>query len=424
MSNHLAIATVTAVLRKILQEEIREDLPSATVTTARPHVASGGTPKAGINIYLYQATPNPAWRNADLRTRRPKGDLIKHGQAGLDLHYLLTFYGNELELEPQRLLGSTVRALVDRPIITPDMIRTTLSGSSWSFLRNSTLAEQVQLVKFIPAMMTAEELSRIWSIFFQIPYSLSFAYQATAILIQGEKAGKAALPVRTPQFGIAVSRPIIETVESFDRKNPTIFANSQIKILGREFRGDRLSVQIGNASLTPDRVEDTEIHLQLSPHAKQLRSGVQSLQIIADSTIVPEQIDPTTNKTLPPKTSRGFSNTCPMILCPQIEGEPRIEREGSDQEDEDFLTAIVNVNILVGLEQQVFLLLNRIEDGTSTILRSQRRDRDTYELHFRLRNLDPGNYLIRVQIDGAESPLTSNSQGYSGPSLILENNEV
>lgn len=84
------------------------------------------------------------------------------------------------------------------------------------------------------------------------------------------------------------------------------------------------------------------------------------------------------------------------------------------------MTAIVNANIVVGLEQRVFLLLNRTEDGTSTILRSQRRDRDTQELYFRLRNLDPGNYLIRVQIDGAESPLTSNSQGYSGPSLILE----
>ncbi|MEM9538590.1 MAG: DUF4255 domain-containing protein [Cyanobacteria bacterium P01_E01_bin.42] len=420
MSNHLAIATVTAVLQKILLEEIREDLPGATVTTARPDRAGGSPPKAGINIYLYQATPNPAWRNADLRTRRPKGDLIKHGQAGLDLHYLLTFYGNELELEPQRLLGSTVRALVDRPIITPDAIRSTLAGSSWSFLRNSTLADQVQLVKFIPAMMTAEELSRIWSIFFQIPYSLSFAYQATAILIQGERAGKAALPVRTPQFGIAVSRPIVETVESFDKNNPTIFVNSKIKIQGREFRGDRISVQIGNISLTPDLVEDTEIHLQLSPDTEQLRSGVQSLQIVADSTIVPEKIDPDTNKILPPKTSRGISNTFPIILCPQVEGEPRIEREESEDGEEEFLTAIVNVNILVSLEQRVFLLLNRTEDGTSTILRSQRRDRDTRELHFRLRNLDPGNYLIRVQIDGAESPLISNSQGYSGPNLILE----
>jgi hypothetical protein len=421
MSNHLAIATVTAVLQKILLEEIREDLPGATVTTARPDRASGSPPKAGINIYLYQATPNPAWRNADLRTRRPKGDLIKHGQAGLDLHYLLTFYGNELELEPQRLLGSTVRALVDRPIVTPETIRATLSGSSWSFLQHSTLAEQVQSVKFIPAMMTAEELSRIWSIFFQIPYSLSFAYQATAILIQGEKSGKAALPVRAPQFNIAVSRPIIETVESVRGESRTIFTNSEIQIRGRDFRGDTVGVQIGSAMLTPDRVEDTEIRLQLSPSLGELRSGVQSLQILADSTIVPESNDPETGEHHEAKISRGVSNTVPIIICPRILGEPRVARIESEDEDDDCLLAMIEVDITVVPEQRVFLLINRIEDGVSSILRSQRRDRNTRELYFRLRNLDSGTYLIRVQIDGAESPLIMDSQrGYSGPHLILE----
>jgi hypothetical protein len=75
MSNYLAIATVTATLARFLQSAIQLDLPGAKVTTVRPEATGGKTPELGMNIYLYQVTPNPAWRNYDLRTRRPKGEL-------------------------------------------------------------------------------------------------------------------------------------------------------------------------------------------------------------------------------------------------------------------------------------------------------------------------------------------------------------
>ena len=119
MSNYLAIATVTAALQRLLQEGIEEDVPGATVTTVRPDNPGAGSQTVGINVYLYQATPNPAWRNADLRTRRPKATWFKHGQAALDLHYLLTFYGNEQALEPQRLMGSAIRTLVGPTDLNP-----------------------------------------------------------------------------------------------------------------------------------------------------------------------------------------------------------------------------------------------------------------------------------------------------------------
>ncbi|WP_158413279.1 Pvc16 family protein [Baaleninema simplex] len=98
MTNHLAIATVTMALSNILVDELSHELPDLTITMDRPDAPTTNPPKTRINIYLYHAAANPAWRNADLRTRRPKGDLIKHGQAGLDLNYLLTFYGDPATL--------------------------------------------------------------------------------------------------------------------------------------------------------------------------------------------------------------------------------------------------------------------------------------------------------------------------------------
>ena len=78
MSNHLAIATVTAALKQMLQVGISEDVPGAQVTTVRPDAASGNISGACINLFLYHAMPNTAWRNADLRTRRPEADERQH----------------------------------------------------------------------------------------------------------------------------------------------------------------------------------------------------------------------------------------------------------------------------------------------------------------------------------------------------------
>src|SRR5258706_13084265 len=108
MSNFLAIATVTAALSQILQAAVGPDVPGATVTTLRPN-GSGNAPATSVNIYLYQVMHNAALSNADLPTRRTGGDLMQRPVAALDLHYLLTCYGAEAQLEPQRLLGSAVR---------------------------------------------------------------------------------------------------------------------------------------------------------------------------------------------------------------------------------------------------------------------------------------------------------------------------
>jgi hypothetical protein len=91
MSNFLAIATVTAALHGVLSEAIAlDEVGGAEVTTLRPDGNGEGLPDPGVNIFLYQVTPNAAWRNADLPTRRSGGELVQRPQAALDLSYLFT----------------------------------------------------------------------------------------------------------------------------------------------------------------------------------------------------------------------------------------------------------------------------------------------------------------------------------------------
>src|SRR5438105_4270202 len=127
MSNFLAIATTTATLRQLLAEAIAADVPGAVITTVRPDGARAGTPTVGVNLYLMQVAPNPHWRNVDLPTRRSDGlSVLQRPQAALDLTYLMTFYGDETRLEPQRLLGSVTRTLHAQPLLTRQRIRDTI----------------------------------------------------------------------------------------------------------------------------------------------------------------------------------------------------------------------------------------------------------------------------------------------------------
>ena len=222
MSNYLAIATVTAALSRTLQATIGADVPGALVTTVRPDGPSSGVPDTGVNIFLYQVTPNAHWRNNDLPTRRPDGTLVQRPQVAIDLHYLLSFYGNEADLEPQRLLGSTIRTLHAKPVLTRQDIQNTVNAIG--FLNDSDLAEEVELVKFMPLSLNLEELSKLWSVFFQTTYVLSVAYQASVVLISTDQRPIVAQPVREPVIRVQPS----VALEGVSAAEPDTLADLQL----------------------------------------------------------------------------------------------------------------------------------------------------------------------------------------------------
>lgn len=206
MSNFLAIATVTAALRDILQDVASEAVPGANVTLKRPErVNNDGQDKAAINLFLYQAGPNPTWANVDLPRRDTTGRFVQRPLVALDLFYLLSFHGSELEMEPQRLLGKTVIELHARPFLAGNVIRNTIAGSS--YLAGSDLFQQVEQVKFGPLNLSLEELSKLWSIFFQVPYTLSIAYRASVVLLEAEVEAYTAPRVQERSIGVQPEVP-------------------------------------------------------------------------------------------------------------------------------------------------------------------------------------------------------------------------
>lgn len=201
MSNSLSIATVTASLRRFLQGVVSTDVDGATVTTVRPTESGAGLPQTGVNVFLYQVTANPELRNLDLPTRRADGSGVQRPAAAVDLHYLFSFYGDQSTLEPQRLLGSVVRTLHARPILTREMIRDTVADPAFGFLAGSDLDAETELVRLVPLNFGLQEMSQLWSGMFQkSEYALSVAYRGSVVLLTADERAAPALPVREPRL--------------------------------------------------------------------------------------------------------------------------------------------------------------------------------------------------------------------------------
>jgi hypothetical protein len=283
MSNFLAIATVTAALGDLLRTAIGTgepgSVPGAVVTTHRPDDPQNGSTQAGVNIYLYQITSNAALRNHDLPTRDSSGIAVQQPQAAIDLHYLLTFYGNDAKLEPQRLLGLVTRTLHSRSLLTRETIGNFIgainSGDPYEDLETSDLADSIELVKFSPSMLNLEELSKLWSVFFQTPYTLSVAYQASVVLIEGIETPRTTLPVRERSvYGTSVQRPVIEKLLSQKPvsgaemlENAPIVVDDILILRGKRLHGDQTIIRFDDAEITSDKLlefSNTQIQLKLA----------------------------------------------------------------------------------------------------------------------------------------------------------------
>ncbi|MGW3650370.1 DUF4255 domain-containing protein [Streptomyces sp. NPDC000878] len=192
MSNALAIAHVTQALALLIENNLGPEFDQAVkVEPSKPPTEPSGEPT--ISVFLYQVTPNTSQRNNDLPTRATDGTLVKRPAAALDLHFLISAYGEENELVGQRLIGSVVRTLHEIPILPRDVIE---QAGEKPYLAGSDLLESAQRVRFSPTVMDIDETSKLWGMLYQTPYSLSVVYQAALVLIEGRETPAPAKPVQ------------------------------------------------------------------------------------------------------------------------------------------------------------------------------------------------------------------------------------
>jgi hypothetical protein len=403
MSNYLAIATATAALQQVLAGPVSAAVTGANVGFSRPDGKDAGQKGPVVNVYLYRVTPNAAYRNVDLPTRRGDGTLVKKPLTALDLHYLLTFHGSDEKLEPQRMLGAVASTLDAQPLLSTQNIQN--AAIAFGFLAGSGLDSQVDAVRFTPTALSLEEFTKLWSAFFQVEYSLSAAYQASVVLIESDDTPpQEALPVQARNlYVLPFEQPVITQIISQAGAGQPILPTSTLLIQGQHLLSDFTTVQLGNVVVTPSKVTNTTITL---PVPANLQAGVLGVQVV-------QQMEMGT----PPELHPGFdSNVAAMVLHPVIT--PGLAT-----------TTQITVAIVpaVQADQRVTLLLNEatLPPPLTPAAYSFTLPPPTVatgSLNFTIAGVPAGatKYFIRVAVDGAESLLDLDPTSLTfGPTVTI-----
>ena len=431
MSNALAIATVTHVMSTLLKEGISQSnvdaflkSGNATVSTRSPGILGGADGKvpAQLNLFLYRVSHNTGWNNSAYPSRNSSGDETRSVPLAINLHYLLTAFGED-ELDSEILLGFGMQILHENPVLYRKLITDSLSnallalytGPLQNAIKLSGLADQVELIKVTPESVNTEEMSRLWSAF-QTKYHTCTGYQVTVVLIEKEKALKSGLPVKERLIKVQPFRypslnrlrsqsPAAEQPSEFRR----IHLGDRLFLDGHQLSAPTAALTLNDQVIATDLHTDTQIEFILTqalPGDPQRRAGLQTLKVNQSLVVgkAPDEHD----------TPWAASNVLPFMLSPKIVQTNLLNAP---------LRARVTTDIAIAPEQRVVYLLNELGNTPNPAIYSFVRPKqapgpDSTILEFALPGVSAGKYAVRIQVDGAESPFEGHPNDVNGPQIL------
>ena len=421
MSNALSIVAVTAVLKDLLENGLVNDSITASVgdvlvTALPPDLIKVGTDeRSQLNFFLYHVTQNRNvdWVSQEFRSKHSRVNKTQRSlnpPLALDLHYLLTAYGAK-DFQAELLLGYAMQLLHTTTVITSELIENALKNASTS---NTTslisqalagvsipkLAQQIGQIKLSPEFLSMEDNSKIWSSL-QTHYRPSASYLVSMVLIDSHELNQA-------EGGYTEwSEPTIEQVTTPTQTQSLIFAGSTVIIRGKRLRGDITRIRLGNREnlLVPEDIKETQISLKLPDD---LSAGMQAIQVV--------------HLTMGNGGHREnlTSNVAALIIHPKIAVSlHQVVDSGADLRSGEIT---VKFHPKLGKTQRVVLLLNEISSlntlAQSIVVPSPHEDSDV--MNIVVNYIKPGNYLVRVQVDGVASQLEMNQTGeYHSPQVTI-----
>jgi Pvc16 N-terminal domain/IPT/TIG domain len=430
VSDYLAVGGVTAVLTWLLASSpaYTELAPVLTgspeITAAAPdsvQPAAGAAEAGQLNLFMYHASINPALRNLDLPSTGPDGTRLGNPPLALDLHYLISAYGAGF-LTAEALLGWAMKVFHDNPVVPSATIQDALTGlanpvggssAAATLTINSTLATQFEHIRITPQALTTEQIYQLWAAF-QAPYRPSTAFQVSVVVIQDTTPVTTGPPVRHRRLlALPLQSPVISGVAP-----PMPAAGQLLTITGANFLGQAVTDTVLSfddlaAPVAPDLVQGGVIKVTLPAG---LSAGTRTVRV---QRMV----------TFPRETSarRGFtSSPAPFQLLPTITGPlPANSPPGTpvtlNATRGGSLT--VDVSPPVGRTQQVTTYIGDYgvaldsrpvtapaSDGTVTFTVPAGNPPD---------GPGPGTFPIRIEVDGASSPLNQQANGQWTPQVVV-----
>lgn len=427
MSDGYAIAAITAVLRarinaRLVANDVASVVGAFTVSSTPPDLVSGvaNADPTQLNLFLHQVTPNVTYRNADQPTRSAGGGVARRPALVLDLHYLMTAYGAQA-LFAEVLMGHAALLMHEEPVLSRRHIRDALQPPIPAAIAASGIDTQVELIRLSPEAISSEEMSRMWSAL-DAQYRLSMAYKVSVAFIESDRAPGPALPVTRRLIRVLPTLGAhLTSVTAQGGAGPALTMADTAVIEGTSLSTEGLSLRFGEVSHTPTvtQIRPTSIVLPLADLATPPLPGLVPLSAV----ISPDLGDP------PVPHGALISNTVAMPLAATFTHvlTPDTERvvDGVTYRSGDLT---LTTTPPVGARQTVSLSLNGL-GGVSQRQYSFDAPRDngvvapaetTAQIVFRYRDVAAGDYLMRLRVDGVDSPLGASGAGtFDSPQVTI-----
>ena len=222
MSEALAIPATTLVLKLLIEKRLKAaygtGLTAPPVSIAPPPqraAATGAGPPppaetAALYLFLHHVSPNPAWRNMYEPHVASDGSRIGPAPVVLDLAYLVTAQGGDLEREV--ILGIAVSALTRNAILPRPMITKLLDSVSVA-TPPATMLERVARAPLADPAHQLESLSiaqnpididmstKLWSAL-QSPLRPSAYFTVSTVFLEVDETFPAAIDVKKLRLGV------------------------------------------------------------------------------------------------------------------------------------------------------------------------------------------------------------------------------
>ena len=348
-------------------------------------------------------------------TRGPGGKLAGRPQVALDLHYLLAFYGSTQTLEPERMLGAVARNLHARPLLSRQLIQDAFTNHPE--LVDSNLVEAIERVRFTPAAISLDELSKLWSVFFQTPHALSMVYTASVVVIEAEESGPSALPVlsRSEQdrgvesepdsqspfpalASIHIGIPADAGAEPRPRSYPAAQLGAYLIFTGNHFSGDTVQVEFRHLRFSepthPQFLAPITLTVPATDHSvTEIRAAISD---DADAQTAWRAGPYTVSVILTRDGKPQATNALSLLLAPKITGISPSNTLIRDEYGNAMLT--LTASPLVPISQTATLLLADRE------ITAEPRTADSDPLQFTITDAPVvTDAVVRLRVDGVDS---------------------
>lgn len=417
MSNPLAISTVSAAfLRRILAAAVAA-VPNANVRLGAPTAKLAEDAAPLVNLHLYRVEPNAAHVNDHLPSRTGAGVVRRPSTLALNLHYILSFYGDHTLFEPDRILAQVMLHFEHEPLLS----RTTVANAiaQGDTLEDSDLDRAAARLRVTRQLMSLDDFSKVWSIFYQVPYALSLAYEVNHVVIESDDVAPLAMPVAHPaQFVSPMAALRLDSAGNpLGAAAPVVWGGT-LRLTGRGLGQPGLGLEIDGVPLVMDAVTATATEMTVPMTAAIFGGEVPEIGIHRVRAVAPA------SPADQPDHLRMRSNTLAFALGPDI-------TLGAVTEDAGTGTRELAVAIAppVGPGQPLRLLLDNRDPAAPAqvaVPAEVTGDAAVEEVAFDITGVPAGAWLVRAEVDGLVSPVVTDTTPGSatfgqitGPELVL-----